>query len=793
MYFTKNKTPAFLIALLLLLLTVPALAFAEAGTAEIAVSNTPVKGVIQMEKVGPVLMGFNEYQDPFGNQVFTPIYGSGYLEGAVFEVRAVEDIVGKDGTVWFKAGELADTIVTTGEKTDQTKLLPLGHYYVTEVSAPDGYAFDSTRFDVVLEARDHETPVVTVTLAASNELMPARISLKKEKEVLSTVTAADGMVSTRLVNVPGEGFVFGLFCKDQLDARNGSLSAGSLMATAISDKDGAVSFYGKFPAGAYEVRELSGPEGWALNPEPLALTLPESAKLQKGEMRVNIAEPVVNRLIHADIRVSKTDLTGSDYLPHCLIEIKNSDGAIVMKGYTGDDGYLPAFPAVPGAYTYREVLAPEGYELCVTELSFSISKEGKIVGMTTVADDYTRFSVRKEDESHRALADVEFGLFRQDGTLQAKAVTGEDGLAVFEKIPYGQYEIRETKGLSGYLLSTTVVPITVDGTFVNPEKPVATLVNVQAEILISKTDQNGTPLQGAEFGLYNEKGRLVMTAVSDAEGLVRFTGVDYGKYTIRELSAPEGYLMNHDVISMTIGDGYVNTDTPAATVVNPEKKIMCIKSDPSGKALPGVEFALYNAATMEKVETAVSDADGVFTFRRFDYGDWFIRETAAPEGYSRMEDVHFHVADGWTAPKPTLCVNIPNHYEFIKTDSSGQPLAGVKFRLEDESGKELATAESDKEGIVRFTNLKPGTYLIRETETLEGFTVTGEVIKVKLDEYYAVPESMRKLINYTTIQTGVHMAVTGIMWAGLALMVVSGVVSIVRRRRQRKARHNAAD
>ena len=227
--------------------------------------------------------------------------------------------------------------------------------------------------------------------------------------------------------------------------------------------------------------------------------------------------------------------------------------------------------------------------------------------------------------------------------------------------------------------------------------------------------------------------------------------------------------------------------------MNPEKKIMCIKSDPSGKALPGVEFALYNAATMEKVETAVSDADGVFTFRRFDYGDWIIRETAAPEGYSRMEDIHFHVGDGWTAPKPILCVNIPNHYEFIKTDSSGQPLAGVKFRLEDESGKELATAESDKDGIVRFTNLKPGTYLIRETETLEGFTVTGEVIKVKLDAYYAVPESMRKLINYTTIQTGVHMAVTGIMWAGLALMVVSGVVSIVRRRRQRKARHNAAD
>lgn len=70
---------------------------------------------------------------------------------------------------------------------------------------------------------------------------------------------------------------------------------------------------------------------------------------------------MVNELIHNDVRVSKTDLTGSDYLPHTLIEVKSADGKTVLKDYTGDDGYLPAFPAVPGKYTYREVLAPEGY------------------------------------------------------------------------------------------------------------------------------------------------------------------------------------------------------------------------------------------------------------------------------------------------------------------------------------------------------------------------------------------------------------------------------------------------
>lgn len=61
--------------------------------------------------------------------------------------------------------------------------------------------------------------------------------------------------------------------------------------------------------------------------------------------------------------------------------------------------------------------------------------------------------------------------------------------------------------------------------------------------------------------------------------------------------------------------------------------------------------------------------------------------------------------------------------------------------------------------------------------------MTGEVIKVKLDQYYAVPEKLRQLKNYTTIQTGVHMAVTGVMWLGLAVMFVSGTVGIIRRRK----------
>ena len=786
MYFTKNKMPVILLALLLLIACLPVMSLAEsADVQEIMVTNTPVKGLIQVKKQGPVLIGFNEHQDPFGNTVNTPMYNKGSVSGAVFEVRAVEDIVGKDGTLWFKADEVAATL-TTKDGEAETDPLPLGHYYVTEVSAPEGYIFDSTRYDVLLEARDHVTPTVSVCVIAVNDFMPTNISLVKEKEILNTETDQDGMIHTTLKRVPGEGFVFGLYNGDPIAYAGGTLEADTLLATAVSDKNGRISFSGQFPHGKYYVRELSGPEGWKLSGTDILLKISDEFATEHHEIVINLDTPVVNKLIHNDVRVSKTDLTGSDYLPHTLIEVKSEDGKTVLKDYTGDDGYLPSFPAVPGKYTYREVLAPEGYELCVTELTFSINEHGEVEGKTAVADDYTRFSLLKVDEYHKPLAGVEFGLFREDGTQQSSAVSDEKGLVTFEKIPYGTYTIQETKTLTGYLKNFTKVPITIDGTFVNPKEPIATLENCQSVILIQKLDQNNTALQGAEFGLYDESGKLVMTAVSDMEGKARFVGADYGKYTIRELSTPDGYLPSRDVISVTIDEGYTNTDQPTATVINPEKKIMCIKADTSGKPIPGVEFSLYNAVTMEKVETAVSDKDGVVIFRNFDYGDWIIRETAAPEGYSKMEDIRFQVNDGWKEPKPILCINIPNHYEFMKTDSSGTPLAGVKFRLEDENGKDLGTYESDQDGMVQIKDLLPGTYFIKEIETLEGYSVSGEVIKLKLDEYYTVPEKVKQFVNYTTIQTGVHLAVTGIMWAGLGLMVVSGTVGLIRRRRKTK-------
>ena len=72
------------------------------------------------------------------------------------------------------------------------------------------------------------------------------------------------------------------------------------------------------------------------------------------------------------------------------------------------------------------------------------------------------------------------------------------------------------------------------------------------------------------------------------------------------------------MIHVTIDEGYTNNDVPLATVVNQLKKITCIKVDTAGTPMSGIAFSLYKASTMEKVETAVSNQDGVFTFSQFD-------------------------------------------------------------------------------------------------------------------------------------------------------------------------------
>ena len=209
MKMSKKGFTAMILSLLLLLVCLPAAVFGEGSsesTQEISITNTPIKGKILLEKTGEVLTGFVETLDSTGNTVFTPDYHKGYLEGAVYEIHAVEDIIGKEGTEWFKADEVAATITTTANGKDESPLLPLGHYYITEKSAPAGYKVDENRYDVLLQAADQKTPVVIETVCVTDDFLPAKVNFTKVKQVIERKKHDKDLISSEIKEIPGEGF-----------------------------------------------------------------------------------------------------------------------------------------------------------------------------------------------------------------------------------------------------------------------------------------------------------------------------------------------------------------------------------------------------------------------------------------------------------------------------------------------------------------------------------------------------------------------------------------------------------
>ena len=674
----------------------------EAYMLDIEIPNEPVMGRVMVEKKGLKFLRLAEQADAFGNIVHQPMYEEGYLAGAVFELRAAEDIIGKDGTLWFHAGDVADTITTTEAGKDASKELPLGRYELVEVSAPEGYLLDSTPHEVELRYENDHTAVVETNVTLGNAYLPAEITLEKEKEDLEIIMDGDH-VRQALVNIPGEGFVFGLFADEELRVGDVTLTADTLVATGATDAAGKLAFVGNFPHGAYYVKELSAPDGWTLNPAKFAVTLEPKAQ-SGGVICVSLPEPVHDELIYTRVTLTKTDITGQKTLPGATIEVKDEQGKVIYRETTDANGQIPQIPVTPGTYTFKEVYAPDGYALNEAEMRFTVDADGNVTGDTMIRDDYTRFSLRKVDESGKPLAGVMFGLKKADGMLMMTAKTDAKGMATFEKVPFGTYTLVETRALPGYLKADTEIRLTVDGTFVNPKEPIA-------------------------------------------------------------------------------------------TVTNERQKIRGLKVDTAGQALTGAAFSLINADTGEIVDVAASDEKGEFYLTGFGYGDWIIRETVAPEGFNRVEDVLIHVDKDWKAPNTLLFTDIPNHYEFVKVDEDGCPMEGVKFALEDEDGNVLRELVSGEDGIVHVDDLKPGMYIIREIETQAGYHLTEETIRVVIDENYIVPDEMFRLVNFPEeerpkdkIQTGVDVPVTPMMLFGVASVICGMAIFVLRAIKKRRMR-----
>ena len=640
-----------LIAILMLPMAARAVTTSDAATVTLNVTNTPVRGDVLLEKTGLQLVRFEDEQDAYGNTVMRPVFQNGYLAGVVFELRAAEDIVGREDSVFYRKDELIETLTTSKTGSVKSRVLPLGKYSLTEISAPDGYVLDATPHPFTLAAVDQQTAMVEAKVSAGNTYLPVRVTLRKQKENLLLTETADGMIHQTVETVPGEGFVFGLFNRDVITYGDSQkLPANTLMATGATDSQGNLMFSGLYPHGDYYIKELSVPDGWLLGAQTYPVTLtPDHKASGENVITVYLDQPILNRLIYTPVTLTKTDITGAEKLPGTLIEVYDAEGNIIYREYTDANGEIPNIPVVPGTYTFKETYAPSGYALNTAIKTFTVTADGQVHGDTVIRDEVNRVTLKKIRQNGEALAGAVFGLFNEQGDQVQEATSDADGSVVFQQIPYGRYTIRELSAPYGYHPSAQTWEVTVDGTYQNPIGLLDTVVNEDApgRIRILKQDElDQHVIASVRFDIYSvdeagNAGDCVAQMTTNEQGIAESPELFPADYIVMEHAAPTGYEETLWSEKITVGMDEIVSRTVTNHPIQGILRIIKTDSE-TGKGLPGAQFTVTRISGLpshngegdgEVVAVITTDENGIAQTPWLTWGEYEVTETVVPDDY----------------------------------------------------------------------------------------------------------------------------------------------------------------
>ena len=640
-----------LIAILMLPMTARAVTTGDAETVTLNVTNTPVRGDVLLEKTGLQLVRFEDEQDAYGNTVMRPVFQNGYLAGAVFELRAAENIVGKEGSVFYRKDELIETLTTSKTGSVKSRVLPLGKYSLTEISAPDGYVLDATPHPFTLAAVDQQTALVEVKVSAGNTYLSVRVTLRKQKENLLLTETADGMIHQTVETVPGEGFAFGLFNRDVITYGDSQkLPANTLMATGATDSQGNLTFSGLYPHGDYYIKELSVPDGWLLGAQTYPVTLtPDHKASGENVITVYLDQPILNRLMYTPVTLTKTDITGAEKLPGALIEVYDVEGNIIYREYTDANGEIPDIPVVPGTYTFKETYAPSGYALNTAIKTFTVTADGQVHGDTVIRDEVNRVTLKKIRQNGEALAGAVFGLFNEQGDQVQEATSDADGSVVFQQIPYGRYTIRELSAPYGYHPSAKTWEMTIDGTYQNPIGLLDTVVNEDApgRIRILKQDElDQHVIAGVRFDIYSvdEAGNAadcVAQMTTNEQGIAESPDLFPADYIVMEHAVPTGYEETLWSEKITVGMDEIVSRTVTNRPIQGILRIIKTDSE-TAKGLPGAQFTITRISGLlshngegdgEVVAVITTDENGIAQTPWLTWGEYEVTETVVPDDY----------------------------------------------------------------------------------------------------------------------------------------------------------------
>lgn len=536
--------------------------------------NTAQKGKISVHKTGDIFTSVTTASSAYKNEngemivnptTYTPVFAGGDLSGAVFQVKAKEDIVTEDGTVRAYAGDVVSEITTDENGYAETEPLYLGKYEVREIKAPDGYVLNNEPKDVEVTYAGQEFEVRdTVNTAFENEYQSVRISLPKvmENDKLFGIYGENCYTSVR----------FGLFAAEDITAADGSvIPADGLLSEVSLAENMTAKFDVQIPFGRYYVQEIATDEHYVLNGEKYLVNFEymgqdiRTADIDCGQF--------VNLLKRGRIEGHKVD-DKSEPLENAVFGlftadcVKFSRDTAIMTFTSDENGYF-VFDEIPyGEYIIHEIEAPTGYILSDESYPVTVSEDGDVVEITAVNKPIT-VEISKRDVYGNELVGAEMVLENADGEIVDKW-TSDDTNHVVSKLGAGEYVLKEIAAPDGYVIATdikfsidvygNVTVENVDSTAVSDNGyPLIVMVDDTTKVRISKRDiTTGEELPGATLQIIDENGNVVEEWVSADEAHFIEGKLIAGKeYTLRETIAPDGYEIANEIRFTVNEDGSV--------------------------------------------------------------------------------------------------------------------------------------------------------------------------------------------------------------------------------------------
>lgn len=526
---------------------------------------------------------------------------------------------GKDGSYSFTDLASQATDLTPNNKGDiDVTGLPEGDYEWREISTADGYMISSKKAITVTADKTAKTEFINKASAPDK----GKITIhKRDAETRADLAGAKFEVAAAEDIYVGNGYCI--------------YPKGTVIDTITTGTDGiAETTKAIYKGYSYTVTEIEAPKGYSISDKP-------TQTIKLVEQQAEFVVDFDNEIITKPFEITKTDISTGELIPDCTFEILNENKEQVITGTTDENG-IAHFQLAIGKYFYREISAPDIYEIDDTPYPFEITENDDIVkAKMTNKKKSGSIKVTKTTTGNLNIEGIKFiatGISDTNKDLKFEADTDENGVAMFDKLVIGKYVITEDGSTvpAAYLVAdeqevTVEYNETAEVAFENIEKT--------GSITVHKTTEGQKNIEGITFYLRgtSDSGREInIPATTDKDGVAVFENVPVGTYMVieDEKTVPYGYLVAAEKeVTVTYAET-VDTD-----ILNEEQTgtIQIHKKTADMSNVEGIRFILSGISdTGREINIpAITDKDGLAKFEGVPVGTYTITEdgSTVPYGY----------------------------------------------------------------------------------------------------------------------------------------------------------------